>query len=50
MKPSTIAPTLDRNRASEGLYGEALTIPKGFIDSYRQYLSIKPLGMVSAAL
>jgi hypothetical protein len=50
MKPSTMAPTSDRNRARERLYREALTIPKGLIDSYRQDLSIKPLGMVSAAL
>jgi hypothetical protein len=50
MKPSTMAPTSDRNRAHEELYREALTIPKGLIDSYRQDLSIKPLGMVSAAL
>jgi hypothetical protein len=50
MKPSTMAPTSDHNRAREGLYREALTIPKGLIDSYRQDLSIKPLGMVSAAL
>jgi hypothetical protein len=49
-KPSTMAPTLDRNRAREGLYIEALTIPKGLIDSYRQDLSIKPLGIISAAL
>jgi hypothetical protein len=34
MKPSTMAPTLDRNHAREGLYREALTIPKGLIDSY----------------
>jgi hypothetical protein len=40
----------DRNRAREGLYRKALTIPKGLTDSYRQDLSIKPLGMVSAAL
>jgi hypothetical protein len=50
MKPSTMAPTSDRNPAREGLYREALTIPKGLIDSYLQDLSIKPLGMVSAAL
>jgi hypothetical protein len=49
-KPSTMAPTSDRNRAREVIYREALAIPKGLIDSYRQYLSIKPLGMVSAAL
>jgi hypothetical protein len=42
-----MAPTSDRNRAREGLYREALTMPKGLIDSYRQDLSIKPLGMVS---
>jgi hypothetical protein len=50
MKPSTMAPTSDCNRAREGLYREALTIPKGLIDSYRQDLSIKPFGMASAAL
>jgi hypothetical protein len=50
MKPLTMAPTSDRNRAREGLYREALTIPKGLIDRYRQDLSIKPLGMVNAAL
>jgi hypothetical protein len=50
MKPSTMAPTLDRNRAREGIYREALTIPKGLIGGYRQDPSIKPLGMVSAAL
>jgi hypothetical protein len=38
-----MAPTSDHNRAREGIYKEALTIPKGLIDS-------KPLGMVSAAL
>jgi hypothetical protein len=50
MKPSTMAPTSDRNRACEGLYRETLTIPKDLTDSYRQDLSIKPLGMVSATL
>jgi hypothetical protein len=45
-----MAPTSDRNRAREGLYREALTIPKGLIDSYRQDLSIKHLSMVSASL
>jgi hypothetical protein len=65
MKPSTMAPPSDRNRAREvmyrealaipkglieGMYREALTIPKGLINSYRNNLSIKPLGMVSAAL
>jgi hypothetical protein len=46
----TMTPTSDRNRAREGMYRETLTISKGFIDSYRHNLSIKPLGMVSAAL
>jgi hypothetical protein len=50
MKPSTMAPASDLYRAREGLYREALTIPKGLIDSYRQDLSITPLGMGSAAL
>jgi hypothetical protein len=50
MKPSTMAPTSDRYRAREGIYREALTIPKGLIDSYQHNLSIKPLGMVSATL
>jgi hypothetical protein len=50
MKPSTMAPTSDRNRTREGLCREALTIPKGLIDRYRQDLSIKPLGIVSASL
>jgi hypothetical protein len=50
MKPSTMASISDRNRAREVLYREALTIHNGLIDSYRQDLSIKPLGMVSAAL
>jgi hypothetical protein len=45
-----MAPTSDRNRSREGLYREALTIPKGLIDSYQQDLSMKPLGMLSAAL
>jgi hypothetical protein len=45
-----MAPTSDLNRAREGIYREALTLPKGLNDSYWQDLSIKPLGMVSAAL
>jgi hypothetical protein len=45
-----MAPTSDLNRAREGIYREALTIPKGVIDSYRQDLLVEPLGMVSAAL
>jgi hypothetical protein len=45
-----MAPISNCNRAREGLYREALSITKGLIDSYRQDLSIKPLGMVSAAL
>jgi hypothetical protein len=50
MKPSTMAPTSDRNRAREGIYRQALTIPKSLINSYQQDLLIKPLGMVSADL
>jgi hypothetical protein len=50
MKPSTMAPTLDRNRARPGIYREELTILKGLIDSYRHNLLIKHLGMVSADL
>jgi hypothetical protein len=50
MKPPTMAPTPDHSRAREGLYREALTRPKGLINSYRQDLSIKPLGIFSAAL
>jgi hypothetical protein len=50
MKPSIMAPTSDRYRPREGLYREALTISKSLIDSYRQDLSIKLLGIVSAAL
>jgi hypothetical protein len=33
-----MAPTSDCNRAHEGICREALTIPKGLIDSYRQDL------------
>jgi hypothetical protein len=50
MKPSTMAPTSHRNCAHSGIYKEALSIYKGLTDRYRHKLSIKPLGIVSAAV